>query len=327
MMRLRAYRHLEIATQEDLAVLLGTTPQAVSSAEAGRRPLSADVSGTGYSLERFSCLPSMTEPLHRQRASTLVANTKRAKELLRLGGEVFLELSSRVERSPKMALDRIGPPMSLTNVEELAQEVRCGVLDQEETNPIRNLTSAVERAGICLVPIAGLTGIDGLSSWVDGQPVIGLDPTVPGDRFRFSMLHELGHLSMHRTKSDITEDEANRFAGAVLIPEAELEAALDSRMAPLRDFVHLKQRWGVSVAALVYRSRELGLIDDNRFRSLQIQMSKWRRQEPESFDAIPGGLLPKLVELAGGPERVGKQMGIKPSHIRELINWSRLRVV
>ena len=71
------------------------------------------------------------------------------------------------------------------------------MLDHEETGPIQNLTAAAERAGICLIPIVGLPGIDGLSSWVNGVPVIGVSPNIPGDRFRFTLAHEIGHLLMH----------------------------------------------------------------------------------------------------------------------------------
>ena len=55
-------------------------------------------------------------------------------------------------------------------------------------------------------------------------------------------------------KSPVSEDQANRFAGALLMPESELLAALPS--APtVRDFIGLKASWGMSVAALVYRFR------------------------------------------------------------------------
>ena len=138
-----------------------------------------------------------------------------------------------------------------------------------------------------------LVGVDGLSSWVDGQPVIGLDPLQPGDRFRFTLLHELRHLTMHRTKSDATEDEANHLAGAVLIPESDFDVAIQGSPT-ISDFVEMKKQWGISVAVLVYRGRELGYVGDRRYRSLQIQMSKWRRNEPAMFDAAHGKPLSKF---------------------------------
>ena len=131
---------------------------------------------------------------------------------------------------------------------------------------------------------------------------------------------------MHRTKSKVTEDEANRFAGAVLIPTTDLDAAMQGNPT-VSDFVELKKRWGISVAALVYRARELGYIDDRRYRSLQIQISRWRRNEPASFDAAHGQLLPKLVEMNGGVVEVAGKFGVNPDHVRAVTQWTGLRLV
>ena len=260
----------------DLGQMLDVSPQLISAVESGRRDLTFDISPTGYSQERFD-VPDMAKPLHRQRAATRVTDTHRAKELLRLAGEVFGELRNRIPRTALPNLEHIATPTSVDAVEASTLVVRS-MLAQEDTGPIRDLTAATERAGVCLIPLVGLKGIDGMSTWVGDQPVIGLSPSVPGDRFRFSLAHELAHLIFHRTKGEITEDQANRFAGALLISEEEMELALPDRPT-VRDYVRVKNTWGISVAALVYRSRELGLIDDRRYRSLQIQMSRWRESE------------------------------------------------
>lgn len=323
MNRLRAYRNLEGINQQELGDLLGISPQMVSAIESGRRSFAGDLHAIGYSPERFA-VPSMSTPLHRHRASTSATAKKRAQELLRLAGEVFAELRERTPRAPELLLDRQPPVSSLEEYEELAIDVRCA-LDHEDVGPIRNLTAAVERAGICVVPVAGLKGIDGISAWVEGVPVIGLAPNVPGDRFRLSLGHELGHLLFHTKKTDNTESEANRFAGALLFPHAEFDAAMPARPT-LRDFVGLKSSWGVSVAALVYRAHELGYIDDARYRALQIQMSKWRRSEPGTFPPAHGQLFARLVEANGGASMVAANLGVNHTHISELTNWSHLRV-
>jgi Zn-dependent peptidase ImmA (M78 family)/transcriptional regulator with XRE-family HTH domain len=321
--RLRAYREMEGLNQQELGELLSLSPQMVSAIESGRRSFTGDLAPLGYANERI-VLPSMSAPLHRQRASTKVASKKRAQELLRLAGEVFSSLRERTPKTPQLALERLPAPSSLDEVEELAIEVRCS-LDYDDEGPIRNLTTAVERAGVCVIPIVGLPGIDGLSSWVEGVPVIGLSPTVPGDRFRLTLGHEIGHLLLHRKRTDNVEHEANRFSGALLIPRAEFDAAMPER-PQLRDFVNIKSAWGVSVAALVYRAHELDYIDDRRYRALQIQMSKWRKTEPGIFDPAYGQLLPRLVEVNGGVDRVASDLGVNRDHLAELVNWSHLRL-
>lgn len=323
MNRLRAYRDLEGLSQHDLAEILGVSPQMISAIESGRRSFSGDLQTLGYSQERLA-LPDMSEPLHRHRASTTAAAKKRAHELLRLAGEVFAELRHRTERAPQLMLERFPPPESIDALEDLAIEVRS-CLEHEDQGPIHNLTAAVERAGVCLIPIVGLPGIDGLSAWVSGVPVIGLSPNVPGDRFRFSLSHELGHLLFHVKKAEYTEDQANRFAGALLFPQAEFDAAMPAR-PKLSDFIALKSSWGVAVSALVYRAHELDYVDDARYRALQIQMAKWRRTEPGSFDPNHGQLFARLVDVNGGITVVPDQLGVNPRHLADLLNWSHLRL-
>lgn len=323
MNRLRAYRDIEGINQQELGEILGLSPQMVSAIESGRRAFSGDLEAIGYATHRLA-LPDMSAPLHRHRASTTATAKKRAQEMLRLAGEVFLELRECTERAPELMLERQPAPRSLDALEELAIEVRCG-LDHEELGPIQNLTAAVERAGVCLIPIGGLAGIDGLSAWVNGVPVIGLSPSVPGDRFRFSLAHELAHLLFHAKRTDATESEANRFAGALLIPQAEFDAAMPDR-PQLRDFIALKSTWGVAVSALVYRAHELEYIDDARYRALQIQMSKWRKFEPGTFKPVYGRLLARLVDVNGGPAGVARKLGVNARHLVDLLNWSHLRL-
>jgi Zn-dependent peptidase ImmA (M78 family) len=294
----------------------------VSAIESGLRPLTVDLSLLGYAEDRFT-LPDMSAPLHRQRADTTVGTMLRAKELLRLAGELYLELRARTKGTPTTTIERLSRPRSVEEIEELAVEVRF-MLSQDEHGPIRNLTAAVERAGVCLVPIVGLPRIAGLSSWVNGVPVIGISPEMPGDRFRFSLAHELGHLLLHLRKDENTETDANRFAGAILIPQADFDDAMPERPF-LKDFISLKSSWGMAVSALVYRAHELEHVDDKRYRALQIQMSKWRKQEPAEFAPAHGQLLPRLVETNGGIGTVSTDLGFNRKHVANVTDWRHLR--
>lgn len=322
MNRLRAYRYLERMTQEELAELLSLSPQMVSAIESGRRSFAGSLEPLGYADDRL-VLPEMSEPLHRHRASTSVAAKRRAQELLRLAGEAFRDLQATTPKAPRLVLERLPPADGPAALEDLSLEVRAA-LGHEESGPIRNLTAAIENAGVCIVPI-DLTGIDGISAWVDGVPVIGVSPTVPGDRFRLTLGHELAHLLIHSRRTEASESEANRFAGALLVPLDEFDAAM--RPSPqLRHFVSMKSAWGVSVAALVYRAHELDYIDDRRYRALQIQMGKWRRQEPGRFDPAYPSLLGRLVEVNDGLAEVARRLGLNSKHLRALLNWRHLRI-
>ncbi|MGU3293877.1 ImmA/IrrE family metallo-endopeptidase [Williamsia sp. M5A3_1d] len=323
MNRLRAYRDIEGINQTDLSDLFDLSVAQISALESGRRTFSGDLEVLGYSNRRLS-LPDMSEPIHRARASTAVAAKKRAKELLRLAGEVFAELVAVTPNAPNGDMLRHARPSRSNDIEESALDLR-GALGQEESGPIRNLTSLVERGGVCLIPIANLAGLDGISAWVNGVPVIGLNPFVPGDRFRFSLAHECAHLILHDRRHDTVEDEANRFSGALLFPRDDFDAAMVDK-PKLADFVNLKSNWGVSVAAMIYRAHELEYVDDARFRALQIQMSKWRKTEPGEFQPATGALLPRLVEINGGVREVAEKLGVNSRHLAEVVNWNRVRL-
>lgn len=75
--------------------------------------------------------------------------------------------------------------------------------------------------------------------------------------------------------------DANRFASAVVIPR---DRALEEfpRPVTLRQLLPLKQRWGMSIQALVARGREVGVIDEAHPTTLWKQYSarQWRKGEP-----------------------------------------------
>ena len=266
----------------------------------------------------------MSEPLHRQLASAKVAARKRAKELIRLAGEMYTELRKTSPVAPETAIRRFPDVVGLDEIEQTAAEARA-LLGLESNGPIANLTQAIERAGICLVPLVGLEGITGMSSWVAGIPVIGINPNIPGDRFRFTLAHELGHLMLHFRNHDFAELEANRFAGALLMPEEDCRASVTRDIQP-RELISLKASWGMALTAIVMRAHDVGLIDDARQRSLFIQLSRWRKSEPGHFAAAKGQLLPKLVSVNGGANEVGRQLGLNTRHVAAVIDWRHLRV-
>ena len=128
----------------------------------------------------------------------------------------------------------------------LAADLRA-VIGQEETGPIRNLTALVERAGVCIIPIAG--------AWARRTVIVGQrntcyrgGPFGAGDRLRFSLGHECGHLIFHERPHDSAESDANRFAGSLLFPKADFDAAMVDKPR-LQHFIEMKSSWGISVAA------------------------------------------------------------------------------
>jgi len=86
-------------------------------------------------------------------------------------------------------------------------------------------------------------------------------------------------------KNSPVEKEANAFAGAFLMPEADLRAVITSTIYSVDDLATYKRRWRVSVGALAYRAREVGLIGESRSNSLYVEMSRrgWLKTEPQGI--------------------------------------------
>ena len=110
-------------------------------------------------------------------------------------------------------------------------------------------------------------------------------PTTAGDRQRFTIAHELGHLKLHRYRhvddERSREKEEHRFAGAFLYPREVAEVDI-SKSLSLNGYARIKARWGIAIQALIQRGRDLRLISPDRHRSLMIQVLSrgWRKHEP-----------------------------------------------
>jgi Zn-dependent peptidase ImmA (M78 family) len=129
------------------------------------------------------------------------------------------------------------------------------------------------------------------------------------ERSRFDAAHELGHLVLHRhhDSADVdVEEEADRFASAFLIPNADL---LRHKVYPtISNIRRNKKRWNVSVAALVRAYRDSGLIDDNRYKYLNIELSRngWRKSEPDRSPWETSGVWSAIrKDLCAKKETVG----------------------
>ncbi|APU18480.1 putative DUF955 family protein [Actinoalloteichus sp. GBA129-24] len=150
----------------------------------------------------------------------------------------------------------------------------------------------------------GRKNIDAFSAPVDGRPIIVL--TDKGDvlRRRFSVAHELGHLMLHPDPAPGSahhEGEANAFAAELLMPEAVFGDLLPDP-TDLVALAELGGRWGVSIAAMAYRGRTLGVYSDSVFRQLMVTLTRlgWRSGEPVRGEH-PGeepALLVKALDLA-----------------------------
>lgn len=216
-------------------------------------------------------------------AAKLITQIEANINVSRLNLEILLNTMRVSEpKLPVLDVNKYGSP------QECAKQLRK--LWKIEKGVIENLSEILEDNKIVLLNLDFKTErVDGRSTIaLDKYPIIVTNQTLLGDRQRFTLAYELGHLIMHvYTEPKYDRDlshEANLFAAEFLMPEREIKKDLeDLTLAKLGD---LKRKWKVSMQALMYRASDLEVITDNQKHYLVKQFNKQniRRREPKELD-------------------------------------------
>lgn len=156
---------------------------------------------------------------------------------------------------------------------------------------VNDLTKIIESKGIIIHSFNfGTERVDSRSiSTTSGQNVIYTNSTLLGDRLRFTLAFELGHMVMHlKALPDLERDvnhEANLFASELLMPEMEIRPDFANGVT-IGVLGELKRKWKVSMQTLLFRAEDLGIITYNHKRYLigQFNKLKIRRREPQGLD-------------------------------------------
>lgn len=156
---------------------------------------------------------------------------------------------------------------------------------------IYNLIEILESQGIMTLAIDfGTDRVDSRSILIDNQfPIIFYNKSLLGDRLRYTLGYELGHLVMHTrqilTSTEAVGHEANLFAAEFLMPAKDILSDLKGSIT-LDLLANLKRKWKVSMQALLYRASDLELLSDNQKRYIigQFNALKIRRREPVELD-------------------------------------------
>lgn len=281
--RLTVAREFRGLTKTALASKIGKTPSALTQFEAGivrpdpttLRKLSLAL---GFPVDFFGHGGrNLVIPLDACSFRSLRSASQRDRRRLLATASLVCELVAFLDQHVDFPQERVSELAALAGPDIEACSVAVRHTWGLGLGPIPNVIKLLEYNGIIVVPVrAGCTTVDAFSFWYQGRPVIMLvlDKEAPS-RSRFDGIHELGHFVLH---SDVTpgdpalEREADRFASAFLLPANSF-----SREAPTRlDWkliMELKQRWRVSQAAIVRRSRDLGRISDASYRRAFVHLS------------------------------------------------------
>jgi Zn-dependent peptidase ImmA (M78 family) len=192
---------------------------------------------------------------------------------------------------PKVDLPAVRLPESLDDYEaiEIAAEHTRDAWDLG-FSPIRHLAPTLESKGIILIrePV-NCEDMDAVSRWQTGRPYILIaDDKRSLPRENHNLAHELAHLLLH-PGVEVTSDNLNAverqafyFAGAFLLPrQTFIQEVLSTS---IDYFIELKARWRVSIQAMIYRCKDLGILNKNQVSYLWRQLNSRGIRQKEPLD-------------------------------------------
>lgn len=285
----REFREL---TQQALAAQVGVGQSTVAKVEAGIKvevdddvaeriagALSFPVSFFQQNEELLSFGSSAY--FYRKRASLTAADRKRIHSLVNLQRIALRQLLRHIDIEPRRKLPTFDLEEFGQSPARVAQALRTFWAMPD--GPVRDLTELIEGAGVIVFQCAFNTRKFDATSLrlTDMPPMIFINADMPGDRWRYTLAHELGHLVMHTVPHESMEDEADAFAAEFLTPEDAIKPQLmQVQRWRARDIAQLKLYWRVSLHMLVKRASDLNVIEPTVARDAYIALAPVRQQEP-----------------------------------------------
>jgi len=201
-------------------------------------------------------------------------------------------------------------------------------------DPIGNLCEALEDRGVKVILLGEAPqGFDGYSCWANGAipVVVSTVASLPGDRQRFSLAHEVGHLLLHFGNGLDVERACYRFAGAFLVPRDAVYREVGRRrgQVSIEELYSLKHKWRMSMAAWTFRLRDLRVITDEQYRSLQVRfrVNGWhvtelrKPVEPESTERLERLVQRAVAEDIISVSRAADFLNRPLIEVRRVMDW------
>lgn len=165
---------------------------------------------------------------------------------------------------------------------------------------IPSMTELLEEQGVKVISLDLPMEVSGSKAFVErpnfpNVPVIVVNEKHNGERQRFTLAHELAHLVLEFGDGLSDKDQekaADRFAGAFLMAKEIMKKILGANRTSisLGELVELKKIFKVSIASLVVRCSQIGILPKTAYYKLfkAIEALGWNgpnSKEPLRFDA------------------------------------------
>lgn len=297
--RLKQARLLAGMTQREVSKALGDAGYKVTAAAISKYEKEKSFPSAQFMLLASSVLGVPSSYIMHQPAKDVVWTAfrrhsrfgKRKQEAVKAYASDLAELQIELHSIlyPNSPPDLPEPALAIDcdDAEEIARQLR--ELWDVGDRPLDNLVQMAEDCGVIVIGWDDESGrFDGLSGWCGEYPVTVINANRSADRKRFNLAHEIGHLVMDTSHSDVDDESlAQRFAAALLVPDehAYHELGRERRHLDWGELMMLKRKYGLSMAAWIRRARDLKIISERCYEALNIERSTfgWRRCEPVEY--------------------------------------------
>ncbi len=216
----------------------------------------------------------------------------------------------------------------IEDAEEAAESLRQ--LWSLGIDPIPIMAELLEDKGVKVIALDLPENVSGSKAFVrrpeqNDVPVIVVNQHHNGERQRFTLAHELAHLVLRFSGLSDAEQEkaADRFAGAFLMAKDMVLRLLGSHRTSisLGELAELKKIFKVSVASLVVRCSQLGVLTKAAYGRLWAQIRDFGWNGPASTEphSLPAEVPQRMERMC---MRAVAEGAISEARAAELLNIS-----
>lgn len=233
----------------------------------------------------------ISKPEFRKRKSKLKVSEQTAiLEQAQFALDRYLELESVLQYQELVDNPLKGLPVASSSEAEAAANTLRERWDLG-LNPIPKVVEMLEEKGIRVLSAKAPVSFDGMAAWAGDIPFMLVNEDIKDScRLRFTLMHELGHLFLtfpEQMEGKEVESLCNRFASAFLFPAVSFKAHFGEkrRHFTLEELLGLKAEWGMSIAAIMYRAKDLGYLSLEAHKKFSITYRKrgFTQDEPGDY--------------------------------------------
>ena len=308
---LKRIRLLKNLSLKEAGLLLNMSAPAVSKYEKGEiHPDSQKLIefANAYNVKVLDLLktynvPEMKFSTFRKRQRLQGENLELLKEIIQNKVADYLEVIELNEIRTNNNKIKKYPCNNEIDAELAAEEFRKNY-KLSINQPISDLINILENIGILIIEIDNANGkfsdFDGLSEVVNDVPLIILLNNIDGERQRFTIAHELGHLVLNIKNQNLDEEKmCNKFASNLLMPKEAVikEFGISRNNISFYELRAFKKEYKVSMAATIYRLKELNIISEYLYKKINISFSSkgYKKHEPDPIEPEKSYQFKRLV--------------------------------